>query len=503
MADFLALDWDARDLCGFEAQVGKGGVKIRKAFALEWPAAAGDSADTPAQRGAWLKSELDRLQIGNAPVLVCLPRESAVVRQLEVPDVPDHELPDLVRLQAETKMSTSIDLQLLDFLPMPKRDDTAGREVLLASVPKDMVAGIRQTLSAAGLEVKSVGLSSAAMTELVARAEVRRGFDSSETSLVLARHNRRLEISLVRERHLLFTHSAELSGESESQDLQSALAEVSRSFISIERQLRGAKVARAWVVGACSVNEPLCRALEGRLSCQVHSLEPVTDLDIPFADSDVNGNEGQFAGPLGMLLSLSGAEGEAVDFLNPRKAAKRIDRKTLQMRIAAIAAAAVVLVGGTSLIIWNNSLANQLQAKEREVSDLSAANRAAQPTVASAALVNDWTRRDVFWPDQYRKLNEALPGTDRIFMSNFTFIAAQSKGDEIAGIKATGYAIDRLDVAKLEQKLSNMGYEVYTKPTRPSQKDPKYRWRFDLDLKLKPEKKTTANKKKASTGKRA
>ena len=82
MADFLALDWDNRNLSGFAAQVGKGSVRIVNAFALEWPAAPDkktDAASNDARRGEWLAGELKRLKIGTQPVMVCLPRESAVV----------------------------------------------------------------------------------------------------------------------------------------------------------------------------------------------------------------------------------------------------------------------------------------------------------------------------------------------------------------------------------------------------------------------------------------
>eukprot|EP00913_Durusdinium_trenchii_P010866 g10195.t1 len=484
MAEFLALDWDNRNLCGFEAQVSKGSVRVRKAFALEWPAAMGSAAENKKQRGDFLGAELKRLKVGNHPVLICLPREAAVVRQLEVPDVPDHELPDLVRLQAETRMSTSIEQQLLDFLPLPKRDDSPTREVLLTTVSKESIAEIKQILEVAGLEAKSVGLSSAAMTEIVARAAEQRGFDPEETSLVLARHHRRLEISLVRGRNLLFTHSADLTGENDAQDVQLILAEVSRSFVSIERILRGESLARAWVIGSRELNASLCRALEDRLSYPVAPLEPVTDLQIQFDPSDVSGDEAHFAGPVGMLLSQSGSVADAVDFLNPRKAARRIDRKTMQMRIAAAAAAALILFAGIGAVTWNALLASELRDKRNQQNRLTAENNRAKPTLEAADAVKAWVRHDVHWPEQFRELNKALPGTDRIFMTNFTFVTSQKKKGEVAGIKATGYAIDRLDVSRLEQKLTNLGYIVFTKPTRPTQKDPKYRWRFDLELKI-------------------
>ena len=88
--------------------------------------------------GEWQRGQLRELRISTITVLISLPRQDTVVRQLEVPgDVPDNELPDIVRLQAETKISSSLDQLLLDFLPLPKVADSPVRDVLMATVSKE------------------------------------------------------------------------------------------------------------------------------------------------------------------------------------------------------------------------------------------------------------------------------------------------------------------------------------------------------------------------------
>ncbi|MFQ5735213.1 MAG: pilus assembly protein PilM [Planctomycetaceae bacterium] len=228
MPDLLALDSDSHQLSGFDAGVSKGSVRLRKSFTLQVPGDA-ELIGHPATPGApppkiseveraqkfgeWLRGELREMRISTKQVLICLPREDTVVRQLEVPgDIPDNELPDVVRLQAETKISSSLDQLRLDFLPLPKIGDAPTRDVLMATISTEAADRLENSLKAADLEPVSMGLSSVAAMELVTRAENNHGLPPEGPSLVLARHGNRLEISLMRHKQLVFTHAAQIGG---------------------------------------------------------------------------------------------------------------------------------------------------------------------------------------------------------------------------------------------------------------------------------------------------
>jgi Tfp pilus assembly PilM family ATPase len=87
MSEFIALEWENTQVCGVEASVSRGKVRIDKCFQLKWPEGT-NPADQPQQSGRWLKEELARLGIIAKPAIVSLPREEAVVRPLELPDAP-------------------------------------------------------------------------------------------------------------------------------------------------------------------------------------------------------------------------------------------------------------------------------------------------------------------------------------------------------------------------------------------------------------------------------
>ena len=126
MPDFLALTRESDQLCGLEAHVSGDKVRVKKCLCLRLPEQT-DAPQEPGEVGRWLKEELTRAGVTAKQLLMTLPRENAVVRQLELPNTPDDELADLVRYQAAAKSSMSLDRLLLDFLPLPSRGDHDGR----------------------------------------------------------------------------------------------------------------------------------------------------------------------------------------------------------------------------------------------------------------------------------------------------------------------------------------------------------------------------------------
>ena len=235
MTQYLALDWESHRLSGICANVDGGQILSQSCFQLDWPANLAED-DDGTQTGRWLREELDRLGIAVSQVLVCLPREDSVVRQLELPAVPDKELPDIVRLQAATNL-TSLDQFLLDFLPLPTLPEADGRDVLMATIPIELANRIRTATAAAGLELKSIGLSPVATAELVARAEAGRGDDPRQSSLFVALHGERVEISMMRQQCLIFSHSAQLSGTDAADYSRLLLAEINRARSYLEKCL--------------------------------------------------------------------------------------------------------------------------------------------------------------------------------------------------------------------------------------------------------------------------
>src|SRR5579872_493448 len=155
MSEILALEWEHEQVCGVKAHVTPGRVRIDRTFVIPKPIVpAGQSGMV---RIDWLKPELARLGIFGGPALVALPRDEAIVRRIELPEVSDDELPVMVRFQAGAKSSVSLDELSLDFIPLPKRGELPGREVLMATVPRQTIDEVQTVCETAGLQPISLG----------------------------------------------------------------------------------------------------------------------------------------------------------------------------------------------------------------------------------------------------------------------------------------------------------------------------------------------------------
>ena len=494
MSNFLALDWERHELSCVVAQVSKSRVRVDQCFRLAWPADLDPDA-APDRAGNWLKEELHRRGVSVDDVLISLPREEAVVRRLELPNAPDDELPDLVRMQAATKSSSSLDQLLLDFLPLPREAGTAGREVLMTTIPSADGARLRKALQAAGLELTAIGLSPLAAAEIAARVERHRRLDTTVNSLVVARHGTRVEISLMRRDHLIFTHSALVERGVDERVNQTILAEITRATVAQQKLLAGSAISRAWVLGTETETRSLCEALHARFSCPAETIDPLSLVQLASEPADFAESRAALAGPVGMLLARSEQTVAAIDFLNPRKPVPKTDRRKVNMMIRGGLAAAALLAGFIWLQFYKSSLDGDIEALQSELSDLNNTIRAAEPDVAAADTIDEWDRTRVDWIAQMNSINESL--TDRLYLTSLSLEAINSRfargpGGGVARVGGTGYAKTRADADGFFDQLDQRNYQVIPAQYKFTDKDEDFPLEFKLDATLLAEKPKSA-----------
>jgi len=482
MSDYLALDWETHQLCGLEAEVSKSRVRIRQSFCLTWPEDI-DPITDPKQAGEWLKEELGRLGIKSKTVLVSLPREVAVVRHLELPNAPDDELPDLVRLQAEMKSATSLDKLHLDFLPLPVSPDAEGRGVLMVTIAAETEKRIRAVLNEAGLEPESVGVSSIATSELIVRAGQRLGFDPNEINLVVSRHGERVEISILRQQMLLFTHSTQLTGDTPQSNHKLILSEVNRSVVALNRLLEGKRIQQGWVIGTDEGSRTLCAYLGEQLNCPVEGLDPFGSEEISVI-GEIPENRALFSGPVGMLLAKTGSMVEGIDFLDPRKPVVKPDRTKARMIVAAVGL--LLLASGSygGLQMKLSGLEKQITTTKGKISKIEKKLKDGKPVLKSAAAIGDWDQRNINTLDQMQEFNEILPGTHQIYLSSYQLSAPFSTGDVLVTIEATGQAQSQQQVRSLSQKLRDYKYRVLPQSRPPRGTDNDYPYSFHANTQM-------------------
>jgi Tfp pilus assembly PilM family ATPase/FtsZ-binding cell division protein ZapB len=475
MSDTLALEWEHEQIAGVLATVGGGQVVVRQSFVIPRKSATGSDAALPPD---WLRQELARLGVApTSQVLVTLPRDDAFVRRLELPEVPDEELPTIVRFQMGTKSSVSMDDQSLDFIPLAKRSELPGREVLAATVPHELLNEIRQQCQGLNATLAGVGLAATAIAELVVRAEEGVTGDRSGVSLVVGRFAHRLEIAVYRLGGVFFSHAARLSAGVDGES-QSIVPEVSRALVALRGALSDLKIERVWTLVSPAEQETVGSALERRLNCEVRPLNAWGMVSTAGeAASPDQAESPQFAGPLGMLLSRGASRALALDFLNPRKTVVKPDNRKRNLQLAGLGAGALVasLLGYQAWTV--SSLDAEIEQLKFKDNQLAAEIKKAKPIENSVALIEKWRGDNVDWLEQMRDLAERMPSTERIYLESLQLTRVGSQPPKLI---AHGFAREQKDVMELSSALHmSERYRVMPYQASKTGADSFYPWRID------------------------
>jgi len=475
MSDILALEWEHEQIAGVLATLGGGQVRVRQCFVIpREPAARGEQGLPP----GWLRGELAKLGVGNASqVVVTLPRDDGFVRRLELPEVPDDDLPAMVRLQMGTKSSVSMDEQSLDFLPLAKRSEMPGREVLAATVPHELVSEIQQQCQGMNATLAGVGLAATAIAELVVRAEAGIPGDRTGVSLVVGRFAHRLEIAVYRLGGVFFSHAARLSSGVDG-ETQSIVPEVSRALVALRGALSDLKIERVWTLVSPAEQETVSTALERRLNCEVRPLDAWGTVDTAsLSNWPEESLRSQFAGPLGMLLSREAPRALGLDFLNPRKTVVKPDTRKRNLTYAGLGAGALV----ASLLgyqMWTvSSLDSEIEQLKFKDNQLALEIKKGKPVENAVALIDKWRTDGVDWLDQMRDFVDRMPSTERVYLESLQMTKIGSQPPKLI---AHGFARDQKDVMELSSALHTSDrYRVMPYQASKTGADSFYPWRID------------------------
>lgn len=495
---------------------------------IEWPEGTTPDRDTAAA-GRLIREMLDSRDIKSRQATVIVPRRAAIVRSLQVPPVPENELPELVRLQVESRSVTPADSLVIDFQTGPAAGQSgesggqpasAGQTVLAASFPVGQLEQIRSVLAAADLTVERALLGSdclaAGLDQLLRPAGQpvgTGGTDGQTLKILVAVEGSQAEILLVQQGQLLFSHVCQLPWrETPSTELmaRSLTAEIRRAAISAHVAF---ETATALVLLGPDSGEGirLARELEktAKVPTVLASAEQLTGRSsLPGGASSAGSSD---TGPSG--TGDSAADGHAaasyreaaaaaeridaatglgaarlaarpvplpVDFLHPRRPVVKKDNRRLKRML--VAAAAVLLLGGGWwwLSSYQQELDRQIATLEREIRDLDDVLKRGAPTLSSASEVDGWLSRRRDWLAELTGFAALQPGRDQMYFDRVLLTPRTLTGP--ARLRATGYARTRADVEDLQQRLAGEGYQIQPQPVRRSDRSGSYPWRFELDL---------------------
>lgn len=480
MAEVLAIDWAATRICGVQADVSPGSLKIQNSFSFDVPGGMTE----PAELGAWLQKELKKARISAKNVLLSVPREEVLVRHMELPPVDEAELPELVRFQAASKSTIPLDQLALDFLPLPTREGSMSREVLVASMNRQRIKDARTAIDAAGLDLTSVGVSSVAAVHLVSETPEERAAAADELSLILSRHGDRIELSIIGQGNIYFSHSTQVDSVNVAQSQNAILAEISRSMIALLQRLPDARIARAWILGSPGEDSDLAAGIHERFQCPLNRVDPFNAQGLTVSTEPGDESHAAYVGPIGMLLGRRNESTRTLDFLNPRRPA--VKRDYTQIRRIGIAAA--VALGVLSVFVYRGMRVASLEARTKTARDAVSSEKQLleqlEPQVAVADSVDEWLANRVDWLDEAKWVAETMQGTERQYLTNLRLNGGTRTKQ--GSLTLTGFAKERADAQTLNAELlDRKGVEVQSRENNPSGRDANYPFRFELDVTLK------------------
>lgn len=395
-------------------------------------------------------------------ITVVFPRQLVTIHRIQLPAVPDTEIPDMIRLQASMRLTVPVESVCMDFAPLPVPPGSQTRDVLLVTVPNEQVEVVRRTLDAAGLELAEARVSAFCVAQAAARA----GLTAADTGsglvdIVVMMRRDFVELTFLRGASVVFSHSGS-SWTSPDSIERTIRAELSRARLSAAEALGEHKIGRMILVGApeftAAVTDQITARVEG---ARLERIDPSAVFISGAVPADVSAAD---------MVALAGAaaagietRSPAVDLINPRRAPEKKDMRRTWVLLGALSA--VLLFAAVHM--WRkremDRLDGALTALNRSNTETRDTVQAGIPETERAARVQDWVDRDIRWLDEMTKLKAILPGTDRMFVDNLTFQVIQRNG--IGTIKLEGFAKSEQDINDLARRLRDAGYGL--KPYEP------------------------------------
>lgn len=438
-------------------------------------------------------------------------RTHVEVRSLELPPVPDDELPEMVRLQAVRSFAASGDRSTIDFVPLFRTEE--GVKVLAASADTKTIAQKCGAAATAGLQVDRVSLQSMAVASLYRTISETLGSNGSgQTDLsaatVVGLMDNLAEIAVIDQSRLASIRTVRMPvnepaldppptstihGEGDN-DAASA-AEMITTEIRRSRLACGCTTDGP-VIFLCRDDDPLVVALR-RQGSSIISVDPMT-IGGPSHGAGAVGDQRRPVDfqplpgdPLGYgfaaLVALIDGESRLVDghddwnvnFLSPRKKVEPKPNRTIPILLAGLAAILVAMLAIAAYQV--------LASKDRQIAEIESQIDALQADVDDAAMVQsevaaieEFLDADVVWLDEIRRLAKLAPPSDQLILSDLRGAADISNGGGKIEIK--GRVAEPSVLGKMAILAADQGRRVIGDGASEIGSEDQYRWGFNQTL---------------------
>ena len=406
-------------------------------------------------------------------VRVGVASDRVMVRTIEIADVPDDELADALRFQAQDYVTIPIDEAILDFHVLDRFTGSDGEpmvRILLAAAHRQTVAALLQAVKSAGLTVSSVDLIPLALIrslrpalEAPGLAEAIVSVDAGVTTVVIH------EAGLPRMVRIVATGAAVPDA-----DLSEVIAPVLRSLDYYLNQPDAVRLAKVLLTGSGSLVDGLSEALAASLLLPVEQARPRDTIDIGdigIAEEQLPDLDPYLPVAVGLALGGRGAPGAFIDLLPP-EARREVKARQTMRRLVAGAAAVVLVMAGLSFVqaVGVAGQRRSLAAQERsnhalqtQIETLSGALQDETDLASARQEITVALAGDVAWPRVLEDLAGTLP--EGVWLTTLAVQPGGATADPAAAAGSTlgtasfgATALDFPSVATWLERLPRLPY---------------------------------------------
>jgi len=463
MAD-LIFEWGVNSLRVIKPQ-GENQVSAAKSAVLNDVSLDGTKL-TVEETADKVRSFLDENNFGRGKAVVVLPRESVVVRQLQLPDAPDDEFPEMVHFQTATKTSSPIEDLSLDYLKLSTLSMTGQRNVMTFTVDRKALVRIQTVLAIVGVTVNHVSTSPLTTANFV-RDCLGSGVGRSSPAMIVYQNESRVEISILDGGTLVFSHSTQLPDGIGTSHLKPLQSEIARSTVALSQLHPDVEIEHCYYVG--TFDSTVDEFLQNRFDKRFQRVNPKSNSD-------------HGAGLEPLLGAIPAAEDTSltIDFLHPRQKIEKPDRRKLYAILGVSALALVLLVGGGLFWSAKADLEENIALKETRAAELEGQLKKGKPETDAHAAISEWNKSKMDPIAVWKEFQPLMPSTDRLYLSEFRLLPQDN--ETAVRITGIGFARERNDIDDFKTRLADNGYRVKPQTTKETSPDPDFPIRFEIDI---------------------
>lgn len=439
------------------------------------------SVDSQANAAEVLADLVKEHQWSNVHASLVIGRSHVEVRNLELPPVPDDELPDMVRLQAVRSFAASGERATIDFVPISRTEE--GIKVLAASADAKTIAQMCGAAATAGLQVDRVSLQAMASASLYRTIVTAHSEMKLDDATIVSLIDGQAEIGVIRQSSLASIRTVRVP------DGATAAASI------------GSEIKRSRLACGCTADcpvlflgredDPLAAAIEQQ-GLSVLAVDPMTIHGQTAVKDFEPINPAAFGNGFAALIGLIDAESRLVDghddwnvnFLSPRKKLEVKPNRTAPILIAAVAAGLLVLLGlGARQML--SAKDRQIAEVQSQIDSMADAVNDAEVATSEAAQIEKFLDADVVWIDELRRLARLAPSSSKLILGDLRGSAEVARGGGQIEIK--GRVVQPSVLSEMANSAGDDGYHVIGDGASEIKTKDAYRWGFNQKIVIDPE----------------